>query len=142
MPPTTLHPHLNYYHANDTELLKSDTAPPPDIGVSFNCARDNHPVIDEVVVGSPAHNAGLLKGDRVLSVTATTATSTAKTEAKGLHAEQLAALLTQAFDARNGNMTVQVERAASGRGGESYFSISSPSDRSNITPTSELLSYT
>jgi predicted metalloprotease with PDZ domain len=58
----------------------------PEIGVSFNCERDKHLVIEAVELGSPAHNAGLLKGDRLLSVSATTTISTAKT-VKGIGME-------------------------------------------------------
>jgi S1-C subfamily serine protease len=84
----------------------------PEIGVSFNCERDKHPVIDVVELGSPAHDAGLLKGDRLLSVSAATAISTAKTEVKGLDAVTMQGLLTQTFDAasRGATMMVHVER--------------------------------
>jgi hypothetical protein len=94
------------------QMTMAPTFTKPEIGFSFSCARDKHPVIDEVDLGSPADSAGLLKGDRLLSVSATTAISTAKTEVKGLDAQALEALLTQTFDAasRGANMLVQVER--------------------------------
>ena len=90
---------------------------PQGIGLSFNCFTGQAPLIAKVDPGSHAHHAGLLVGDRMLSVSATTTISTIRTEVKGFDAEQLIGLLRQTFDTASkcgGKMIFQVERFQDG----------------------------
>ena len=90
---------------------------PQGIGLSFNCFMGQAPLIAKVDPGSHAHHAGLLMGDRMLSVSATTTISTIRTEVKGFDAEQLIGLLRQSFDIASkcgGKMIFQVERFQDG----------------------------
>jgi len=90
---------------------------PQGIGLSFNCFMGQAPLIAKVEPGSHAYHAGLLMGDRMLSVSATTTISTIRTEVKGFDAEQLIGLLRQTFDTASkcgGKMIFQVERFQDG----------------------------
>jgi hypothetical protein len=90
---------------------------PQGIGLSFNCFMGQAPLIAKVDPGSYAHHAGLLMGDRMLSVSATTTISTIRTEVKGFDAEQLIGLIRQTFDTTSkcgGKMIFQVERFQDG----------------------------
>ena len=96
------------------ELRSSYEAPllirPVTVGLSFVCTGQA-PVIQHVHVGSPAHDAGLLQGDRILSVSATNMTTT--TDVIGVYSDQLSILLKQTFHAATmagGRMIVEVER--------------------------------
>jgi S1-C subfamily serine protease len=99
-------------------LEKVEKAPiPQGIGLSFNCFTGQAPLIARVDPGSHAHDAGLLMGDRLLSVSATTAISTIRTEVEGFNAEQLIGLLRQTFNAASqcgGKMGLEVERVQNG----------------------------
>jgi hypothetical protein len=69
------------------------------------------PVIQHVHVGSPAHDAGLLQGDRILSVSATNMTT--RTGVIGVYTDELSVLLKQTFHTSTmagGRMIVEVER--------------------------------
>ena len=90
-------------------------APSPSIGLDLECAPGQNPVIGHVHLGSPAHNAGLLQGDRLLSVSATKQLEPLPTitNVKGLTAEEWIALLRQTLHSAikaGGKMIIQVER--------------------------------
>ena len=67
-------------------------------------------MITNVALGSPAHNAGLLQGDRILSVSA--ADKLARTNVKGILADELNGLIRQTHAAAKagGKMIIRVER--------------------------------
>ena len=70
-----------------------------------------HIFSQHVALGSPAHNAGLLQGDRILSVSATD--KAARTNVKGILADELNELIRQTFHAAakaGGKMIIRVER--------------------------------
>jgi hypothetical protein len=83
----------------------------PSLGLTVVCLPGHTPAIEDVHVGSPAHNAGLLEGDRILSVSATNVRT--RTDVKGVSSDQLNVLLKQTFHAATlagGRMIVEVER--------------------------------
>jgi hypothetical protein len=85
-------------------FLASATSP-GHIGLAFECDINQDPVITNVALGSPAHNAGLLQGDRILSV--------CRTNVKGKSADEMNRLVRQSFnDATNlgGKMLILVQR--------------------------------
>jgi hypothetical protein len=104
------------YSPQDYRMVR--VTPPPGgqvtIGLDFAChgpTTGQAPVIDRVHVGSPAYDAGLLKGDRILSVSATNMTTT--TDVIGFYSDQLSLLLKQTFHTSTmagGRMIVEVER--------------------------------
>jgi hypothetical protein len=119
-----------------TASWSRDPLPPPiypepkdiHIGISFSCSEGQAPVITAVDNGSVAHNAGLLTGDRVLSVSAAgtfglaeillNGVPTTRVNVKGFPANQLISLLKQTFEAvreEGGKVIIQVERGQGGR---------------------------
>ena len=81
------------------------------VGLFFKCDQGQAPVITHVALGSPAHNAGLLQGDRILSVSATD--KLARTNFKGILSDELNGLIRQTFHAAakaGGKMIIRVER--------------------------------
>ena len=94
------------------------TAGPPTVGLDVDCLPGQQPTIAHVHLGSPAHDAGLLQGDRIISVSATNMTT--RTEVKGYSVCQLFVVLKQTFDAATragGKMIILVER---GQGGSAH----------------------
>jgi hypothetical protein len=90
---------------------------PKPVGLDFNLEPGQAPIIVTVDPGSPASNAGLLPGDRILSVSSTKMPTRAET--KGMSSEQFTGLLKQTFhDATKagGKMILQVERGWNGGG--------------------------
>ena len=90
---------------------------PKTVGLDFNLESGQAPIIVNVEPGSPASNAGLLPGDRILSVSSTKMPTRAET--KGMGSEQFSGLLKQTFhDATKagGKMILQVERGWNGGG--------------------------
>jgi hypothetical protein len=86
--------------------------PPPSIGLSYACFQGQAPVITEVVPESPAMNAGLIEGDRILSVSSSKMQE--KTEVTGFGGDQLTKLLEQTWKASalaGGNMILQTQRS-------------------------------
>ena len=99
----------------DVVMGNGDTGRPR-VGVLLEGTTGQAPVIKQVEPGSPAHNAGLLQGDRLLSVSATNIPSRT-VELRGFHAEQCSGLLKEMFrDATlaGGKIILQVERFQGG----------------------------
>jgi hypothetical protein len=91
------------------------TAGPPTVGLDVDCLPGQQPTIAHVHLGTPAHNAGLLQGDRILSVSATNMPT--RTEVKGYSVDQLFVVLKQTFDAATktgGKVIILVERGQGG----------------------------
>jgi hypothetical protein len=87
------------------------------VGLDFNLESGQAPIIVTVEPGSPASNAGLLPGDRIVSVSSTKMPTRAET--KGMGSEQISALLKQTFNdatMAGGKMILQVERGWIGGG--------------------------
>jgi len=115
--------HASLMTKEKSKVQRSAPAPkhsPPTVGLSFACAPGAAPVIEYVHVGSPAHNAGLLEGDRILSVSATHMPTrgggsgrSVGTDVIGLATDQFSVLLKHTFQASTmagGRMIVEVER--------------------------------
>ena len=95
---------------------------PPSLGLDFKCLPGQKPVITNVAPGSPAHSAGLLQGDHMLSTTflgkaflgyGSHAISTIRTDITSLTYDQLSVLLRETWNSiinAGGKMRIQVER--------------------------------
>jgi hypothetical protein len=88
--------------------------PPPSIGLSYACFQGQAPVITEVVPASPAMNAGLIEGDRILSVSSSNMQE--RTEVTGFGGDKLTKLLEQTWKTSalaGGKMILQMQRSHS-----------------------------